>query len=84
VSILASFRGWNDFACSDRRAGCDVAMEGNERRFYLHPRAIRCLDNSFASSNRRENSAPKRAHEHVSAAPCVLPSRECSDLDGDS
>jgi hypothetical protein len=84
VSILASFRGWNDFACSDRRAGRGVAMEGNERRFYLHSRAIRCLDNSFASSNRREKPAPKRAREPVSAAPCVLPSRECSDLGSDS
>jgi len=61
VPILARFRSWNDFAYSDRRTGCDVAIEGNERRFYLHPRVIRCLDNCFASSNRREIPVPKRA-----------------------
>jgi len=42
------------------------------------------LDNSFARNHRRENPAPKRDHEDVSAAPCILSSRDCGDLDGDS
>ena len=84
VSILAGFRTRYDFSYSGCWARFDVGMERDERRIHLRSRAIRRLDNSFACNNRRENPTSKRTHGHFSAAPCVLPSRECSDLDGDS
>ena len=46
--ILAGFRSRDDLACSYRRAGRNVPVEGNERRLYLHPCAIGRLDNSLA------------------------------------
>ena len=70
MSILAGFRSRNDLACTDRRAGRNVAMEGNERRFHLHSCAIWHLDNSLASSNRRQIPTPKTSPQ---ACFCLLP-----------
>ena len=82
--ILAGFRSWDDLASSYRRAGRDVPMEGNERRLHLHPCAIRRLDNSLASSNRRQVPPLKPDRERASAASRLLSSGERSDLGGDA
>ena len=82
--ILAGFRGWDDLASSYRRAGPNVPMEGNYRRLYLHPRVIWRLDNSLASSNRRQVPSVERHRERASAAPRLLSSGERGDLGGDA
>ena len=84
VFILAGFRGWDDLASSYRRGGPNVPMEGNYRRLYLHSCVIRRLDNSLASSNRRQVPSVERHRERASAAPRLLSSGECGDLGGDA
>ena len=82
--ILAGFRSRDDLACSYRRAGRNVPVEGNERRLCLHPCAIRRLDNSLARGNRRQVPPLKCNRKRASAAPRLLSSGECGDLGGDA
>jgi hypothetical protein len=69
---LAGFRGRNDLACVDRRAGRADAMAGDDRRLHLHPRSIRCLDNPPARIHRRQIPAPESHRKHVCASPHLL------------
>jgi len=82
--ILAGFRSRDDLACSYRRAGRNVTVEGNERPLYLHPCAIGRMDNSLARGNRRQVPSLKCDSKRASAAPRLLSSGECGDLGGDA
>ena len=72
--VLAGFRGRNDLACVDRRAGRADAMAGDDRRLHLHPRAIRRLDNPPACIHRRQIPAPESDRKHACASPHLLSS----------
>src|ERR1700733_5057594 len=72
MHALAGFRGRNDLARVDRRAGRADAMAGDDRRFLLHPRSIRCLDNPADRIHRRQIPAPESDRKHALASPPLL------------
>lgn len=59
-------------------------MEGNKRRFHLHPRGGGYLDNPPASISRDKISTLKSDNRRVSATSCVLSSRDCRDVGSDA
>ena len=79
---LASFRGRNDLARIDCRTGRVDAVAGDVRRLYLHPGAIRRLDNPSTCAHRRQIPALESDRKHACAPPCLLSSGKRGDLGG--
>ena len=82
MHVLASFRGRNNLACVDRRTGCADAMAGDDRRLYLHPCALRCLDRPPARARRRQIPAFESDRKHACAPPRLLSPGQRGDLGG--